>query len=743
MNPFKVQSRRGSSLYVYEMDGGKFVACSHAGLADYMTRFKGEAWGVAAERIRFTKGKWAGKTLAEVGINERTFNALADGWSLCHDERLIPPGPNGRHVPGFDFQLSPSKSTSVAAMNRQDRRLLLRAHQRAVKAAFKIMEQALVCQISVPTSRFEPRLRRDGRPCKTQGSDTRPVQGELIAFASTHWTSRPTKETNERESGPDPQLHTHVFIFNMAWAEGKFRAVDHQGLFHQAKLAEAVYQAHLAHEMAEAGIKIDPFEDAKGLRSFELAGHDLEANWFFSTRSREVQGKFRAFEHGYGRPPTEEELQELAEQFVEMHKGRWPSRQERARMAFDFEHGHGKPPTEAEQDLIKRSGRMPKERSDGEPDFESQIAALESAGIKLPQLVYASHYDPYAAPKEERQAETLEEAVKYLHQRFDSAFPRFEVPPAIWRSSIGRLRPQEVEELMEEVNSSGELVTVEHHKDHAQEKVTTRTLLDKEQELLSGLPATANEPMPAPSSEHVQAAKDAEESRLRKATGNPDARLHEEQHAAIDYLTRGVRWAALVGYAGSGKTICCRPVVDAYRRAGLVDKVIMVSTAGRTAKASAKKIGADMSCTIERLHGLVSRGKLKMDERTLVIVDEAAMLDTKRAVDLVEDTRHCIVRTVGDPAQAEAIGAGGWYQEADKKIGHVTLSVVQRQKDPEDRQVCLDIREGRAKEALDNLDRRGRFHVEDTHAETVGRLVSDYGHGLDAGYCRKRPDGGD
>ena len=65
---------------------------------------------------------------------------------------------------------------------------------------------------------------------------------------------------------------------------------------------------------------------------------------------------------------------------------------------------------------------------------------------------------------------------------------------------------------------------------------------------------------------------------------------------------------------------------------------------------------------------MVSRGKLKMDERTLVVVDEAAMLDTERAVDLVEDTRRCIVRTVGDPAQAEAIGAAGWYQEADRKM---------------------------------------------------------------------------
>ena len=393
---WKVPSRRGSSLYVYEMGGGKFVACSHAGLADYMTRFSGEAWGAAAERIRFTKGNWEGKTLAEVGINERTFNALADGWDLNRTEQLIPLG-RGKHMPGSDQQFAPPKGYSIAAMNREQRRILLRAHQRAVKAAFKILEQALVCQIPVPTPRGE-RLRRDGRPCKTQGSNTRPVQGELIAFASTHWTSRPTKETNERESGADPQLHTHVFIFNMAWAEGKFRAVDHQGLVHQAEVAEGVYQATLAHEMAEAGIKIEPFENAKGLRTFELAGHDPEANWFCSSRHREIAAKKRAFECGYERPPSDDEWEELKEQFVELNRGRWPSRQESAGLAFDFEHGHGRPVNDAEEGQLVSSGRLPKEEGDGEPDFESQVRAMKSAGIDLPQVVYASHYDPYEAP---------------------------------------------------------------------------------------------------------------------------------------------------------------------------------------------------------------------------------------------------------------------------------------------------------------------------------------------------------
>ena len=127
---------------------------------------------------------------------------------------------------------------------------------------------------------------------------------------------------------------------------------------------------------------------------------------------------------------------------------------------------------------------------------------------------------------------------------------------------------------MEEVDS-GELVTVGHHKDRASEKVTTRTQLRKEGGLLSGLLTTAKETAPAPGLEFVQAAIAAEEERLRRSRGS-GACLNEEQKAAIAYLVDPVRWAALEGFAGAGKTSCCRPVVDAYRRAGLVDKVILV-----------------------------------------------------------------------------------------------------------------------------------------------------------------------
>ena len=161
------------------------------------------------------------------------------------------------------------------------------------------------------------------------------------------------------------------------------------------------------------------------------------------------------------------------------------------------------------------------------------------------------------------------------------------------------------------------------------------------------------------------------------------------------------------------------------REAGVVNKVIVVSTAGATATRSAESIGGDMARSVEGLRASVQHG-LRIDEHTLVVVDEVAMMDTPRAQELVKLCDRAIVRTIGDQHQAEAIGAGGWYAELDSRIGHYELKEVKRQHNPEDVAVCRDIRLGMAGQAITNLERRGRFHVEGTNAEAVGRLLRDY-----------------
>ncbi len=84
------------------------------------------------------------------------------------------------------------------------------------------------------------------------------------------------------------------------------------------------------------------------------------------------------------------------------------------------------------------------------------------------------------------------------------------------------------------------------------------------------------------------------------------------------------------------------------------------------------------------------------------------MVDTHRMHRLLHAADPAIIRTLGDPQQAQAVGPGGWHHQVDQAIGgHANLTHVIRQRDRNDRAVCRAIRDGHATWALTNLHQRG------------------------------------
>jgi ATP-dependent exoDNAse (exonuclease V) alpha subunit len=82
------------------------------------------------------------------------------------------------------------------------------------------------------------------------------------------------------------------------------------------------------------------------------------------------------------------------------------------------------------------------------------------------------------------------------------------------------------------------------------------------------------------------------------------------------------------------------------------------------------------------------------------------------------------IRTLGDPEQAQPVGAGGWHQLVDQAIGgHAELTTVVRQRHRADREVCAAIRDGHAERALVNLQARGRLHLSADRSSAVKEIV--------------------
>src|SRR6266540_2595258 len=275
--------------------------------ADYYLRPDGTPTAAAAELH--------GRLWQRLGIDRldgATFQRLAAGLHPLTAERLVktsyatrrdpatgaPVAHGGMRVPGIDCNLSPPKSVSALLpfATPDQRAALERAHQAAVHVTLAELEaRVAACRPTV-----------DGEQVHTPG--------ELGIAVFTHHTSRPTAETAaEPGRPPDPQLHSHAFIFNLAFCEGRFLAVDSRPVYQFAATAEAIYACQLAAELPRLGYQLTWHETHKG-RAWELAGVDRRLTELFSTRRRHLHQQVAAFQAQRHRPPTLRERDRLAAQ---------------------------------------------------------------------------------------------------------------------------------------------------------------------------------------------------------------------------------------------------------------------------------------------------------------------------------------------------------------------------------------------------------------------------------------------
>ena len=138
-------------------------------------------------------------------------------------------------VGGWDFAFSAPKSISLALAfgDLETRREVLAAHRAGVTAALRLLEDEAV------------RVR-----VGAQGAQRHETHG-LLAVVIEHGWARAVSE----DAAPDPQLHTHVVVANMAKSREddatRWRTLDMQPVLREWKrAASATYQAVLRHEVS-------------------------------------------------------------------------------------------------------------------------------------------------------------------------------------------------------------------------------------------------------------------------------------------------------------------------------------------------------------------------------------------------------------------------------------------------------------------------------------------------------------
>ncbi|HZV75059.1 MAG TPA: MobF family relaxase [Conexibacter sp.] len=487
----------------------------------------------------------------------------------------------------------------------------------------------------------------------------------LHAASFTHTTARGVGDTV-----PDPQLHTHVVITSVERHDGSSAAVRSRPVFRAAREIGAFYRAHLAEELRDLGYEIEPA--GKDGRYFAIRGISEKVEQAFSKRTAEVRGAIREFRARYGRDPERGELRDMA--------------------------------------LKTRSRKqLPRDRAELDRAWTETGKAVN---VDRDAIDRARHERRAPAAGPERWAERVEVAATARRAIFTDAEPR---TAALESAAVAGLAPRDALAAREELRNDGRVL------DLADGRMTTRLVRESEQDIDRRLHGMAGDRAQAIDS----AARERGIATVEQRLGGE---LFPEQRHAVETITGPGRASVLIGPAGTGKGVVIDAAAQAEREAGR--EVYGVAVAGRTAQRLGEASPAleGRTRTIDSFVTALDAGRLHVDHRTTVYVDEAGMGDTARLAPLVAavDERGGRLVAIGDHRQLPAIGAGGMFEHAAGTVPTAELAEVRRTQDPATREAWRELRDGDPAKAMAHFYARGDLRFADTREQAVERAARRY-----------------
>ena len=117
-----------------------------------------------------------------------------------------------------------------------------------------------------------------------------------------------------------------------------------------------------------------------------------------------------------------------------------------------------------------------------------------------------------------------------------------------------------------------------------------------------------------------------------------------------------------------------------------------------------------------------------MDENTVLVFDEAAMVDTRSFARIVSYAKESGAKLVciGDSKQLQAITQGGAFQAITEEIGQERLTEVFRQEGEEAKKTVQAMAKGNVREALTRYAKAGDLNVADERAMAISNLVTEW-----------------
>ena len=538
---------------------------------------------------------------------------------------------------------------------------------------------------------------------KGQGGADGVEPGALGWISFQHYTARPAVDierhdkqgrayTDIREvplQTADPQLHTHVTVFNSVLTEsGRVGAIDLDHLAGRVKELGAVYQAYVAAGARRRGIETVLDETTGAARLADVPNSVRE---LFSKRHTEAEQAARDFAAGNG--VNWDAI--TAEQKVALLKaGAAGTRQAKETAAG----------VEQKSDFAvwreQAAAASYRHRSVLRPDAITPLPAAEQR-----------HETAYLAALPMLSEELTRRAVLDGQQLREIAARSFIV------AGIGARPDDDINAVNKAFRERGvlqdgqrvPLLWAKSVSVRGKERwnVTTALHADQERELIRLAKTAAADLSAALPATLIERAANA--FLERHPAIDPAAAQWQAQRAMMTQLATGGRLGIAIGVAGAGKSTALAPLVDAWKEEGR--NVFGITLAWRQAGdlgAAGIEERAAVAAFIKRVEG----GQYALDRNSVIVVDEVGQLGTRQLLELlcVQQTTGAQIVMVGDPKQCQSIEAGPVIDLLRNALGEDAIPQILtsiRQKTEREREITSLFRAGKAAEALEMKQQDG------------------------------------
>jgi hypothetical protein len=257
-----------------------------------------------------------------------------------------------------------------------------------------------------------------------------------------------------------------------------------------------------------------------------------------------------------------------------------------------------------------------------------------------------------------------------------------------------------------------EIVALADRADGPTTRYTTRTVLTAEQHVLRAADHLARDDR--------HRVGDAVRGRV---LGDEKFRgMSGEQAAAFRHATGKEALSLIDGQAGTGKSYTMAAIREAYESSGY--RVVGLAPTNVVAQGM-QRDGFTRAATAHSELFALNNGRASWNARTVVMVDEAAMVDTKMMAMITAhaDAARTKLILVGDDRQLSSIERGGMYGVLKDRYGAAELSEVRRQHKNDERRAAEMMAEGNFHDALGIYQARSAITWTRTQDEARAALV--------------------